>query len=251
MDKKTRNLYLIHLVVPGLTIIVYLLFLSYMHLFAAISILIALEIILNMRYPLADFKRYYLVNALGVFIFMSIFILWHKNMSSFERHWLLTYNGILVVILAPLLGYALRKTLLEKKQTIYLARILVPGMILALVDVVTKGSVTGGVMLIVLLIVISWQIVSSVGITKASLWKFYLADIAGLTLFIIIFTYEEFIRMSLPQWIDHNKGGFIYILGIPLIGLLGGWIISNVNFKPIDDDHRDNQHEQSNPKEEE
>jgi hypothetical protein len=56
--------------------------------------------------------------------------------------------------------------------------------------------------------------------------------------------------MSLPNIIEQYKPFIVFILGIPLIGLLGGWIISNVNFKPIDDSQRVSQHEQINPKEE-
>ncbi len=240
MDKRTRNLYLIHLLVPGVVLIVYLLLLSFIHLFVAISMLIALEIILNLRYPLADFKRYYFVNALGVFIYMSIFILWHKNMPSFERHWLLSYNGILIAILAPLLGYVL-KFFLDKKQTIYLAHMLMPGVIMLITKIVNRGNVHGIALMTAVLVVIIWQIYGSVGLTIRNVWKFYLANVIGLILFCMVFTYEQILMISLHYWFEDNKGVIGYSFLIPIIGLFVGWIRNN----------EINQHEQSKPAEKE
>jgi hypothetical protein len=222
---------------------VYYLFLREIFLFEIILLLFVWEIIVNLKYPVDHFPRYYLVNALGVLIFMSIIIFRQRGEIWFDWHWLLNYQGIALVMLAPLFGYGVRRMLTDRKKTIYLAHMLVPGLILLLVKIATNGSVPGGTLIMVLLIVILWQVFSSAGITTRNFWKFYLANVIGLILFVIIFRYEESIGMSLPYWIEHNKGGFAYILGIPLIGLLGGWIISNVNFKPIDDDHRDNQPE--------
>ena len=242
MDKKSRNLYLIHLLLPGVVLMVYLLFFAVIHLPLAILMLLGIEIILNLKYPIIDFRRYFTANALGVFIYLSIFILWHKNMPSFERHWLLTYNGILVVILAPLLGYGL-KFLLARKQTIYLAHMLMPGVIMLITKIVNRNSVHGFALVTAVLVVIIWQIFGSFGLTTRNVWKFYLANVIGLILFLMVFRYEQILMMSLHYWFENNKGGIGYILLIPMIGLYVGWIRNNVNFKPIDDSQKVNQHE--------
>jgi hypothetical protein len=251
MDKKPRNLFLTHLLVPGVVLMVYLLFFGVIHLPIAILMLIGIEIVLNIKYPIINFRRYFTANAIGTFIFMSIYILWHKNMPSFERHWLLSYNGILVVILAPLLGYGLRKILLDRKQKIYLAHMLMPGMIMLVMNIVTTGSIHGSALVMSLLMVILWQIYGSVGITTRNFWKFYLANVVGLVLFVMAFSYEQLFIMSLPNWIEENSWLLDKVLAFSLFGLLGGWIISNVNFKPIDDSQRVSQHEQSKPEEKE
>jgi hypothetical protein len=228
----------------------FLLLLSYMNFFVAILMLIAFEILLNLRYPLAGFKRYYCVNALGVLIYTSIFILWHRNMPSFQQHWLLAYNGILLVVLAPLLGYGL-KVLLDKKQTIYLAHILMPGIIMLTINILMNGSVTGVVILMVLLVVIIWQIFGSVGLSPNNFWKFYLANVIGLILFLPAAGDKDIFFMSLPSIIEQYKPFIGYILGIPLVGLFIGLIRNNVNFKPIDDNQKVNQLEQRKPTENE
>jgi hypothetical protein len=184
MDKKSLNLYLIHLLVPGVVLMVYLLFFGVIHLPIAILMLIGIEILLNIKYPMIDFRRYFTANAIGAFIFMSIYIIWHKNMPSFERHWLLTYNGILVVILAPLLGYGLRKILLDRTQTIYLAHMLMPGLIILIIRIMTNNSIHGPALVMSLLLIIIWQTNSSVGITIRNVWKIYLVNVVGLILFL-------------------------------------------------------------------
>jgi hypothetical protein len=251
MDKEIRNLYLLHLLAPGAVLMVFLLLLSFMNSFVAILMLIALEILLNLRYPLAGFKRYYFVNALGVLIYTSIFILWHRNMPSFQQHWLLTYNGILVVILAPLLGYGLRKIMLDRRQTIYLAHMLMPGLIMLILRVTGNTTIDGPNFVILVLLIMVWQIYGSVGMTKRNFWKFYLADVVGLMLLFIIFSYPEFFIMWFPDWLKHNQETILFIFLIPLFGLLGGWIRVNNKFAPIDDGQRVNQHEKSDPSEKE
>ncbi len=244
MDKKMRARYLIHLLGLSSILLVFLVFGLRIQLFHIILLIFIWEIIVNLAYPIDNTPRYYVANVLGLLIFMSIILFRQHGEIWFDWHWMLNYQGILFVLIAPLFGFGIRRMVTEKKHTIYLAHMLVPSMILLLVRIATNGSVPGGVLVIVVLIIIVWQVVGSTKMANSDFWKFYLANVIGLVLFIIIFNYEEFVMMSLPDWIKHNRGALVYILGIPMIGLGIGRIR---NFKPIDDGQKVNQHEQSKP----
>jgi hypothetical protein len=170
-------------------------------------------------------------------------------MPSFQQHWLMAYNGILLVVFAPLLGYGLRKIMLDGRQTIYLAHILMPGLLMLILKVSGNTTIDGPNLLILVLLIIVWQSYGSVGLNSRNFWKFYLADVAGLALLWIIFSYPEFFVMWFPHWFEHNQETILFIFLIPLFGLLGSWIRVNDKFVPVDDGQRVNQHEKSDPAE--
>jgi hypothetical protein len=167
---------------------------------------------------------------------MSIIIFRQRGEIWFQWHWLLNYQGMVFVLIAPLFGYGIRRMLTDRKQTIYLAHMLVPGMIMLLIKVGSKGSVPGGTLLMVVLIIIIWQATGSAGITGHNFWKFYMAGFIGLLFLVIAFSYEQLFFLSLPDWIDENLWLLDKVWSIPLIGLGSGMIVRTLkNAKPIND----------------
>ena len=93
--------------------------------------------------------------------------------------------------------------------------------------IVNRGIVHGFAFVTAVLVVIIWQVFGSVGLTIRNIWKYYLANVIGLILFCMVFTYEQIFMMSFHYWFEDNKGVIGYSFFIPLIGLLGGWIRNN------------------------
>jgi len=246
MDKRMHIRDLIHLLGLSVILFVYYLFLREIFLFEIILLLFVWEIIVNLKYPVEHFPRYYLVNALGVLIFMSIIIFRQRGEIWFDWHWLLSYQGIALVMLAPLFGYGVRRMLTDRKQTIYLAHMLVPGMLLLLIKVASQGSIAGGTLIMVLFIIIMWQIFGSNGITTRNFWKFYLANAIGLVLFLIVFSYEQFLMLSLQDWLTEYGGALSFMPIIPMIGLFAGLLRENVNVRPEGDGQGVKQDEKTN-----
>jgi len=183
---------------------------------------------------------------------MSIIIFRQRGEIWFDWHWLLNYQGIALVMLAPLFWVLVfRRMLTDRKQTIYLAHMLVPGMLLLLIKVASQGSIAGGTLIMVLFIIIMWQIFGSYGITVRNFWKFYLANVIGLVLFVMVFSYEQLFIISLPNWIEENSWLLDNVLGFSLFGLIAGLFREGYINMAMVDDHKVNQHEQSNPKEKE
>ncbi len=232
MDKKIRCLFLIHLLGLSSILFLWFLLLDGIHLFNIILIVIIWEIIVNLKYPIDNFPKYYSANALGVLIFMSIIVYRQIGETWFQWQWLLNYNGLILAITAPLFGYGIRRILTDKKQSIYLAHIFVPGMIMLITKIATNNSIPGGVLIPVVVIIIIWQAVGSTGITNSNFWKYYLANFVGLILLVMVFSLEQLFLLSLPAWIDENlwlldKIWFVSLIGSG-IGLIG-------RTKPIDD----------------
>jgi membrane protein DedA with SNARE-associated domain len=98
--------------------------------------------------------------------------------------------------------------------------------------------------------IIIWQAFGSIGLKTRNFWKFYLANVIGLILFVVIFTFgSSFFKTSLSDWIEGSKWLLDGVLVIPIIGLGIGWIRENTDTRPIDDVQDPNNNKQSNPTE--
>ena len=123
-----------------------------------------------------------------------------------------------------------------------------PGFIMLITRIITGNAVHGPAFVMSLLMVILWQFIGSVGITVRNLWRFYLANIVGMVLFLMVFTYEQIFMMSLPNFLEEYSW---LLLGFPLFGLIIGFFREGYKTMASDDSQRVNQHEQSKPAEKE
>jgi hypothetical protein len=106
-----------------------------------------------------------------------------------------------------------------------------PGFIMLITKII-QNPVHGPAFVMSVLMVILWQFYGSVGITARNFWKFYLANIVGLVLFLMVFTYEQIFTMSLHCWFEDIKGALGFMPIIPMIGLFAGLLRENANVKP-------------------
>jgi len=237
LDNRLHIRDLIHLFGLSIILLIWFLFIGVIHPVNMILLIFAWEIIVNIKYPVEHFPRYYLVNIIGILIFLSMIIFRQMDNIWFQWQWLLTFQGMVFVLVTPIFGYGIRRILTNRKQNIYLLHILMPGFIMLITKII-QNPVHGPALVMSALMVILWQIYGSVGITARNFLKFYLANVIGLVLFVIVFSDEQFFIMSLPNWIEENSWLLDYVLGLPLFGLIIGFFREGYKTMASDDSQK-------------
>ena len=238
MNKVARNACFRHILGPSVILIAYSIIpifdrpfhIGY-RMLDALFILLLYEIIVNIKYPEENFLKYYKMNAPGVLIFLAIATFLAKVgwRANDWWNWLLNYRGLLIVMVTPVVGYSIGKALRMKKYSIYIIHVLVPAGIGLVSQLGHRGYIPVAFLIPAIFI---WQAYGSVGITMRNFWKFYLANILGLIIFIFIFSYRQDYSLSFLGWIDENRWLLEKAMLLSLVGLTAGLII---RAKPIND----------------
>ncbi len=160
-----------------------------------------------------------------------------------SRPWILVMGlGIILIgiylLLDPMYFYfvllvlAVWQGIATRRHMVYLASLLIPSLALLMVEHSVNHSLVGTTMLMIAFIIIVWQAVGVTLISPKDLLKYFLANVAGIMIFMLVHTRGEIFTMSPAEWISNNSWWLSTALIVPVIGV-GIGLIGRT--KPVND----------------
>ena len=130
--------------------------------------------------------------------------------------------------------------IVNRKYMLFLACLLVPSLVFLMIEESTNHSTGDMDMIMIGFIIIAWQALGVTMIPPRCLFKYFLANVAGVMIFSLVYTVVYtggmIFTMPLTEWISLNEWRISPSLIVPMIGIgIGLMSKSIMNAKPIEE----------------